>query len=55
MTLTGYGYINSMVFIALLENYIVKDTKTIDVIISIYFTIRTPTFTIMALNFQTAQ
>lgn len=32
-------------FIALLENYIVKDTKkSIDVIISIYFTIRMPTF-----------
>ena len=43
-------------FIALLENYIMKDTKKLlAVIISVYFTISMPSFAIMALNFHSAQ
>lgn len=43
-------------FIALLENYIMKDTKkSIAVITSVYFTISMPSFTIMALSLHSAQ
>lgn len=42
-------------FIALLENYIMKDTKKSIAVIICYFTIGTPSFAIMALNFHSAQ
>jgi hypothetical protein len=49
-----HGYI-SLVVLLRLENYIMKDTKKINVIISVYFTIRMLPFAIMALNFYYTQ
>lgn len=42
-------------FIALLENYIMKDTKKIQQMLFVYFTFDIPSLAIMALNFHSAQ
>lgn len=50
MVLIGHEYIGLVVLLQL-ENYIMKDTKKINNIISVYFTISMPSFATMALIF----